>query len=111
MQAHVFQQGEFESVHRTMLVGFGNWEFSPIDLENPFPNNEVSVHLWQGDEDKLVDVELQRFIAKKLPWIQYRELPGAGHFFPYSVGMSQVIIKTLLFGEKQQNFDAELTEC
>uniref|UniRef100_A0A7N2LF93 AB hydrolase-1 domain-containing protein n=1 Tax=Quercus lobata TaxID=97700 RepID=A0A7N2LF93_QUELO len=110
-KAHVFQQEEFESVHRTLLVGFGNWEFSPIDLENPFPNNEVSVHLWQGDEDKLVDVELQRFIAKKLPWIQYHELPGAGHFFPYAVGMTQVIIKTILFGTKQQNFDAELTEC
>ena len=62
-------------------LGIGNWEFSPIDLENQFPNNEVSVHLWQCDEDKLVDVELQRFIAKNLPWIQYHELPSARHFF------------------------------
>ncbi|GMY23436.1 4,5:9,10-diseco-3-hydroxy-5,9,17-trioxoandrosta-1(10),2-diene-4-oate hydrolase-like [Fagus crenata] len=99
-KAHITQQGEFESLHRTLLVGFGNWEFSPIDLENPLPNNEGSVHLWQGDEDKLVDVKLQRFIAKKLPWIQYHELSGAGHFFPYAVGMSKVIINTLLFGEK-----------
>ena len=99
-QAHITQQGEFESVHRTLLVGYGNWEFSPIDLENPFPNNKGSVHLWQGDEDKLIDVKLQRFIAKKLPWIQYHELSGAGHFFPYDVGISKVIIMTLLFGEK-----------
>ena len=100
MQAHITQQGEFESIHRTIMVGFGNWEFSPIDLENPFPNNEGSVHLWQGDDDRIVAIPLQRFIAKKLPWIQYHELPGAGHFFAYSNEMSQVIIKTLLFGDK-----------
>ena len=46
------------------MVGFGNWEFSPIDLENPFPNNEGSVHLWQGDDDRIVAIPLQRFIAK-----------------------------------------------
>ncbi|KAL4599491.1 hypothetical protein ACB092_11G131100 [Castanea dentata] len=98
-KAHITQQGEFESIHRTIMVGFGNWEFSPIDLENPFPNNEGSVHLWQGDDDRIVAIPLQRFIAKKLPWIQYHELPGAGHFFAYSNEMSQVIIKTLLFGD------------
>ena len=80
------------------MIGFQNWEFSPIDLENPCPNNAVSIHMWQGDEDKLVDVKLQCFIARKLAWIQYHEVPGAGHFFPYAVGMSEVIIKTLLFG-------------
>ncbi|KAK7858445.1 hypothetical protein CFP56_012340 [Quercus suber] len=78
---HMYFSKENLNLHRTLLVGFGNWEFSPIDLENPFSNNEVSIHLWQGDEDKLVDVESQRFIAKKLPWIQYHELLGAGHFF------------------------------
>lgn len=69
-----------------------------MDLENPFPNNEGSVQLWQGDEDALVPVILQRYIAKKLPWIQYHELPGAGHLFP--VAMSEAIIKSLLFGQK-----------
>ncbi len=61
---------------------------------------KASVHLWQGDEDKLIDVKLQRFIAKKLPWIQYHELSGAGQFFLFAVGMSEVITKTLLLGEK-----------
>ncbi|CAK7325245.1 unnamed protein product [Dovyalis caffra] len=74
-------QGEFESLHRDLMVVFGKWEFDPMDLENPFPNNEGSVHIWQGDEDVLVPASLQRYIAQKLPWINYHELPGAGHLF------------------------------
>ncbi|KAL4605839.1 hypothetical protein ACB092_09G059000 [Castanea dentata] len=98
--AQVRQQGEFESLHRDMIVGFGAWEFSPLDLENPFPNNEGSVHLWHGDEDWIVPVMLQRYIAQQLPWIHYHELPGAGHLFPHADGMSDTIIKAILTGEK-----------
>uniref|UniRef100_A0A2N9H830 AB hydrolase-1 domain-containing protein n=1 Tax=Fagus sylvatica TaxID=28930 RepID=A0A2N9H830_FAGSY len=94
------QQGEFESLHRDLNVGFGAWEFSPMDLENPFPNNEGSVHLWQGDEDRLVPVTLQRYIAQQLPWIHYHEVPGAGHLFPHANGMDETIIKAVLIGEK-----------
>ncbi|KAK7859005.1 hypothetical protein CFP56_009562 [Quercus suber] len=96
--AQVRQQGEFESLHRDMIVGFGAWEFSPLDLENPFPNNEGSVHLWHGDEDWIVPVMLQRYIAQQLPWIHYHELPGAGHLFPHADGMSDTIIKAILTG-------------
>ncbi|XP_062091778.1 uncharacterized protein LOC133797763 isoform X1 [Humulus lupulus] len=97
----VKQQGEFESLHRDMMVGFGSWEFDPMDdLKNPFPNNEGSVHLWQGDEDRLVPVALQRYIASKLPWIHYHELPGAGHLFPLANGMSEAMMKVFLIGEK-----------
>lgn len=78
LSAPVRQQGEFETLHRDLIIGFGKWEFDPTELTNPFPNNEGTVHLWQGDEDKLVPVELQRYIAQKLPWIHYHELSGAG---------------------------------
>nr|XP_034929084.1 uncharacterized protein LOC118060073 isoform X1 [Populus alba] len=74
-------QGVFESLHRDLMIGFGKWEFDPMDLENPFPNNEGSVHLWQGDEDIMVPSSLQRYIAQRLPWIDYHEVPGAGHLF------------------------------
>ncbi|KAL9227685.1 hypothetical protein vseg_003344 [Gypsophila vaccaria] len=92
----VRQQGEFESLHRDLIVGFGKWEFDPTELMNPFPNYEGSIHLWQGDEDILTPVILQRFIVQKLPWIRYHELPGAGHMFPYANGMSDTIIKAQL---------------
>ena len=101
-QAQIRQQGEFESIQRDLMVGFGSWEFDPMDLKNPFPTNEgsVSVHLWHGDEDLFVPVSLQRYIAQRLPWVQYHELPGAGHFFPWADGMADAIIKTLLSVEK-----------
>ncbi|KAK7859007.1 hypothetical protein CFP56_009560 [Quercus suber] len=98
--AEVKQQGAFESIHRDMIVGFGDWEFSPMDLENPFPNNEGSVHLWHGDDDRIVPVTLQRYIAQQLPWIHYHEIPGAGHLFAYADGMCDSIIKAILTGEK-----------
>ncbi|KAK8562163.1 hypothetical protein V6N13_148725 [Hibiscus sabdariffa] len=98
--ALVRQQGEYESLHRDLNIGFGTWEFSPMDLDNPFPNNQGSVYLWHGDEDLLVPVSLQRYIAQKLPWVHYHELPGAGHMFPHAPGMSDNIVKALLVGEK-----------
>lgn len=100
MQVQAKQQGEYESVLRDMMVGFGTWEFDPLDLKNPFAGKEGSVHLWQGDEDRLVPVELQRHIAEKLPWIHYHELPGAGHLFPAADGISEAILKALLIEEK-----------
>ncbi|ESW17318.1 hypothetical protein PHAVU_007G229400 [Phaseolus vulgaris] len=98
-RAQIRQQGDYESLHRDMIIGFGSWEYSPLDLENPFPNNEASVHIWQGDDDRMVSVTLQRYIAQKLPWILYHELPGSGHLFFYADGMSDTIMKTLLLAK------------
>lgn len=94
------QQGEFESYHRDMIVGFGKCEFDPMDLKNPFPDGEGSVHLWQGDEDGFVPVTLQRYIAGKLPWIHYHEVPGSGHLLSLADDMKEAMLKTLLVGEK-----------
>ncbi|ANM60131.1 alpha/beta-Hydrolases superfamily protein [Arabidopsis thaliana] len=94
--AEVRQQGIHESINRDMIVGFGNWEFDPLELENPFLNREGSVHLWQGDEDMLVPVTLQRYIADKLPWLHYHEVAGGGHFFPLAKGVVDEIVKTAL---------------
>ncbi|KAF3675582.1 putative germin-like protein subfamily 3 member 2-like [Capsicum annuum] len=95
-RAQVRQQGEYESLHRDLMISFGTWEFDPTDLDNPFPNNEGSVHLWQGAEDKLSPIILQRYIAEQLPWIQYHEIPGAGHLVPMIDGMGEKIVNALL---------------
>ncbi|KAI3470607.1 hypothetical protein Pfo_027270 [Paulownia fortunei] len=95
------QQGAYESLHRDMMVGFGHWEFDPMNLGDPFLDREGSVHLWHGTEDGIVPVTLQRYIAKKLPWIQYHELPNAGHLFAYADSTAKDdILKTLLTGDK-----------
>ncbi|KAG2614896.1 hypothetical protein PVAP13_3NG017300 [Panicum virgatum] len=94
------QQGTYESIHRDLLVAFGRWEFDPMNITNPFPQNEGSVHIWQGYEDRLVLVELQRYISKKLPWIKYHEVPEGGHMFMLVDGWTDRILKALLVGEE-----------
>ncbi|XP_038701240.1 uncharacterized protein LOC119998094 isoform X2 [Tripterygium wilfordii] len=98
--AQVRQQGVHESIIRDMKVSFGSWEFDIMDLQNPFPSSEVSVHLWQGDEDRIVPVALQRYIAQRLPWIHYHEVSGSGHLLPYVDGMCDAVIKTMLTWRK-----------
>ncbi|XP_024985770.1 uncharacterized protein LOC112521252 isoform X2 [Cynara cardunculus var. scolymus] len=100
-QAKVFKsqsrlQGEFESLHRDLIIGFGKWEFDPMDVENPFPNNNGSVHIWMGDGDLIVPVTLQRYIAQQLGWIKYHEVAGGGHMIPFADGVTDTILKTLL---------------
>ncbi|KAJ0810943.1 putative alpha/beta hydrolase-1 [Helianthus annuus] len=99
VEEQVRQQGEYESLHRDLNIGFGTWEFDPTEIENPFPENEGSVHIWQGDEDILVPVTMQRYIAQQLPWINYHELTGAGHMFHYAEGNNDAILKALLLGQ------------
>jgi len=94
------QQGIYESIHRDLLVAFGSWEFDPMNITNPFPQNEGSVHIWQGYEDRLVLVELQRYISNKLPWIKYHEVPEGGHMFMLVDGWTNRILKALLLGEE-----------
>ncbi|KAG0495315.1 hypothetical protein HPP92_000006 [Vanilla planifolia] len=90
---------ESSTLHLDLTTFFGSWEFDPMDLKNPFPGNEASVHLWHGDHDRVVDASLSRYIGQKLPWIRYHEVPGKGHMFPYAEGTSNAIVKTLLLGD------------
>ncbi|CAL1378335.1 unnamed protein product [Linum trigynum] len=98
---HVRPQGEYESLHRDLNLGFGAWEFDPVEMENPFTGEEVYVHLWQGDEDTLVPATLQRYIADRhSSWIRYHELAGSGHLFPHVDGMADTIVKTMANGKQ-----------
>ncbi|KAJ6853744.1 uncharacterized protein M6B38_114075 [Iris pallida] len=92
----ILHQGEFDSLHRDMIVGFGTWKFDPMDLDNPFLDGNGSVHLWHGAEDLIVPVVLSRYISRKLPWIRYHELPDAGHMFLLEDGMGDIIVKALV---------------
>ncbi|KAK9079631.1 hypothetical protein SSX86_001304 [Deinandra increscens subsp. villosa] len=89
-------QGEFESIHRDMNIGWGKWGFDPLDLKNPFENRNGSVHLWMGDEDRIVPVTLQRYIAQQIGWIKYHEVVGGGHTFAFADDLGSDILKALL---------------
>lgn len=98
--SQVRQQGQHESLHRDMMVGFGKWSWSPLELEDPFPDGEAKVHLWHGAEDLIVSVGLSRYISQRLPWLHYHELPTAGHLFHIADGMADAIVKSLLLGDE-----------
>ncbi|KAJ7556911.1 hypothetical protein O6H91_05G104100 [Diphasiastrum complanatum] len=100
------QQGVFECMHRDMITEFGTWEFDPGNLENPFKNGNGSVHIWQGVEDYLVPVKLQRYIHRRLPWIHYHELPGMGHVLVRVKGLPDRILQALLLGEEKQSISS-----
>uniref|UniRef100_A0A0D9XLN4 AB hydrolase-1 domain-containing protein n=1 Tax=Leersia perrieri TaxID=77586 RepID=A0A0D9XLN4_9ORYZ len=85
------QQGINESYYRDMTVMFGKWEFDPMALPEP----PCPVHIWQGDEDGLVPVVLQRHVAGKLTWVKYHELPGTGHFLSAVPGLGDTVLRTL----------------
>ena len=92
------QQGEHESLNRDILASFGSkWEFDPIvDLSNPFPDNNGSVHIWQGCEDRIIPIAFTRFIAEKLPWIQYHEVLNGGHLIIHDAEKFEAIVRALL---------------
>ncbi|KAM7272976.1 hypothetical protein ACFE04_027640 [Oxalis oulophora] len=97
----VKQQGVYESLHRDAIVHFGKWEFDPMELQYPFPNDrESSVYLWQGHNDKLVPFELQRYVVKKLPWIKYNEVSDGGHLMIHENTLCESIFRELLLGER-----------
>lgn len=84
-----------ESLSRDAIVGFGNWEFDPIDISNPFPNNEGSVHMWVGQEDGFISLKAHQYLSQKLPWIKYHEVPNAGHFLFFDPSLCETILKQL----------------
>ncbi|XP_076960867.1 uncharacterized protein LOC143637339 [Bidens hawaiensis] len=63
----------FHSLRKDFVVAFGKWDFDPLSLSDPFGQSQCRMHMWQGYEDKVVPVELQRYVSKRLPWIKYHE--------------------------------------
>ncbi|KAL3850307.1 hypothetical protein ACJIZ3_012189 [Penstemon smallii] len=98
----------FDSLRRDFIVAFGKWDFDPIDLCNPYPKSESRVHMWQGHEDKVVPFQLQRYVSKKLSWIQYHEVPDGGHLLVYDNVVCEAILRSLLLGEDQPLYRPEM---
>ncbi|KAG6436104.1 hypothetical protein SASPL_100986 [Salvia splendens] len=95
-QEKVRQQGVHECLHRDLMVGFRNWEFGPMDISDPFPNKDGSVHLWQGYEDKYIPYKLNRYLSEQLPWIKYHEVPDTGHLLLYNATLCEAVFRALV---------------
>ncbi|QCD88047.1 Alpha/Beta hydrolase fold [Vigna unguiculata] len=98
------EQVVFDTLRDDWLVAFGDWEFDPLKLSNPFPENTGSAHIWQGYEDKVVPSQIQRFVIEKLPWIQYHEVPDGGHLIVHYSGVCEAILKALLLGQQNPSY-------
>ncbi|KAL6616409.1 hypothetical protein ACP70R_038679 [Stipagrostis hirtigluma subsp. patula] len=101
--AKATQQGTYDSLCRDVTILFGTWDFDPTETKNPLPDGEGVVSMWQGREDKIVRVEIQRYVAQKLPWVRYHEHPEAGHTLPDMDGVGDEIIRELLLGGEKQH--------
>ena len=45
-----------------------------------------------------MQVEIQRHVARRLPWVRYHEHPEAGHALPDMDGVGDEIVRELLLG-------------
>ncbi|KAI7731422.1 hypothetical protein M8C21_007792 [Ambrosia artemisiifolia] len=89
----------FHSLRKDFIVAFGKWDFDPLTLNDPFGQSQGRLHMWQGYEDKVVPVELQRYISTRLPWIKYHEVPDGGHLLVYDSDVCEAILRSLLLGD------------
>ncbi|XP_016502280.2 uncharacterized protein LOC107820503 [Nicotiana tabacum] len=92
----------FDNLCSDFLVAFSKWDFDPLELiTNPLLENSQScIHIWQGCEDKFINLKLQRHLAERLPWIQYHEVSDGGHLLIYDSTICEAILRSLLIGEK-----------
>ncbi|VFQ95369.1 unnamed protein product [Cuscuta campestris] len=97
-----------ESVYKNLSSDFGaafcKWDFDPLEMKDPFLEKKGSVQIWQGCQDKFINVELQRYVARRLPWIRYYEVPDAGHCLVYDGVICEAIFRALLLGDDPCKF-------
>ncbi|MED6207696.1 hypothetical protein PIB30_038085 [Stylosanthes scabra] len=98
------EQVVFDTLRGDWMVAFGKWEFDPLKLSNPFPHNTSNVHIWQGYEDKVVPSQVQRFVSRTMPWINYHEVPDGGHLIIHYSGLCEAVLRALLLGEENVSF-------
>ncbi|MED6123111.1 hypothetical protein PIB30_046213 [Stylosanthes scabra] len=98
------EQVVFDTLRGDWMVAFGNWEFDPLKLSNPFPDNTSKVHIWQGYEDKVVPSQIQRFVSRNMPWISYHEVPDGGHLIIHYSGLCEAVLRALLLGEENVSY-------
>ncbi|KAH7441130.1 hypothetical protein KP509_03G026500 [Ceratopteris richardii] len=83
---------------RDLHLVSNHWGFELEDIAEVYTG---PIHIWQGDEDNLVPIHMQRFVEKKIPEnVQLREMKGEGHlsWFCFNNEAHRETL-TALFGE------------
>ncbi|XP_020967168.1 uncharacterized protein LOC110266624 [Arachis ipaensis] len=89
------EQVIFDTLLGDWIVAFGNWEFDPLKLNNPFGHNISKVHIWQGYEDKVVSSQIQRFVSRNMPWINYGEVSDGTHLIIHYSGLCEAVLRVV----------------
>jgi pimeloyl-ACP methyl ester carboxylesterase len=74
-QAAAFAQGS-QGVTTDAAVHYVDWGFRLKEIP-------VRLHVFHGDEDRLVPIEFGRHICENVPNGEFHVLKGEGHLFPY----------------------------
>nr|XP_009761068.1 PREDICTED: uncharacterized protein LOC104213291 [Nicotiana sylvestris] len=102
---------DFNTVVRDLVVVSGKWDFDPLELSNPFSQDDsCSAHIWQGNEDPLVPFQIQRYVSKRLQWIKYHEVPYGGHHLLYDPKLWEAILRSLLLGDGSNQYEPKLDD-
>eukprot|EP00850_Spirogloea_muscicola_P005451 SM000025S08346 [mRNA] locus=s25:87422:93248:- [translate_table: standard] len=74
---------------------FRPWDFQPADIAAAFAG---PVHVWQGTEDSLVSVRMQKWVRDRVPGlVTLHLLPGEGHlsWFCFNAAAHREVLATL----------------
>jgi pimeloyl-ACP methyl ester carboxylesterase len=71
MQQEAFLQGSKGAAHEA-YIAYSDWGFDIASVRVP-------VHIWLGDEDIFVTNEMGRYIAERIPGVDFHWVKGAGH--------------------------------
>jgi pimeloyl-ACP methyl ester carboxylesterase len=73
--AEAFRRGPQGAAQELDLVS-RPWGFDVEEIKVP-------VHLWHGEADHIVPVQMGRYLAGKIPDCRARFIPGAGHLWVF----------------------------
>ncbi|MCO5587962.1 hypothetical protein L7F22_041915 [Adiantum nelumboides] len=114
--AELMYRDRYESVKKNKGLGMAKdfelmnkgWDFEIAEVGEMFKRR---IHVWQGEEDKLVPVSLQRWIQKQLPGtVKLHELYGEGHISLFvSTNLDRLTLQAL-FGSGKQGTSSPQTD-
>jgi pimeloyl-ACP methyl ester carboxylesterase len=89
--AECFAQGS-DALVRDAELDYRRWAFDVTTIERP-------VHIWQGTDDRLVPLSINKTIAERMPGAVWHPVEGAGHFVALGAADDILAITAAELGE------------
>lgn len=86
---------EAAGIRRALEHGFDGWIDDDLAFAKPWgfdpANVRVPVHIWQGEEDRLVPWSHGQWLANKIPGARFTLVKGQGHFSLGDANRDQIL--------------------